>query len=198
MNKQINKIRWGIGTLLLGSIIAFSFLGIVTASGFSDTEEGEKNEHRGLQRFKSQVKFKQDSLYSEECGACHLAYPPGLLPVESWQKLMAGLDDHFGDNAELDEEAFTHIANYLSQQALQKGQSAKMSKMLRNAPNITPIRITELPYFINKHDEIPDRMVIKNPKVGSFSRCNSCHKDAEKGVFNEDMVSIPGFGHWDD
>ena len=33
--------------------------------------------------------------YAEECGSCHLAYPPGLLPAASWAKLMAGLRQHF-------------------------------------------------------------------------------------------------------
>ena len=28
--------------------------------------------------------------YSQECAACHLAYPPGLLPAASWQALPAG------------------------------------------------------------------------------------------------------------
>ena len=40
--------------------------------------------------------------YATECGACHLAYPPALLPARSWQRLMAGLDTHFGSDASLD------------------------------------------------------------------------------------------------
>ncbi len=198
MNTKMSRTRWLIGTVLLGSVMTFSIFSMVIASGFSTSDEREEGENRGLQQFKSHLTFKQDNLYNEECGACHLAYPPGLLPRESWQKLMNGLESHFDENAELDGETFTHITNYLEQYSLQKGQPGKMSKMLRNAPDVAPIRITELPYFVRKHDEIPGRMVIKNPKVGSFSRCNSCHKEAAKGLFNEDMVSIPGFGHWDD
>ena len=34
--------------------------------------------------------------YTQECAACHLAYPPGLLPAASWQRLMGGLGKHFG------------------------------------------------------------------------------------------------------
>ena len=47
--------------------------------------------------------------------------------------------------------------------------------------------------FIRKHDEIPRRMVQDNPKVGSFSQCSNCHNLAEKGIFDEDTVNIPGF-----
>ena len=34
--------------------------------------------------------------YQQECAACHTAYPPGLLPAASWQRLMGGLGKHFG------------------------------------------------------------------------------------------------------
>jgi len=198
MNTKMSKTRWLIGVLLLGTVLAFSLLGVVTASGYSESYKQGKDDHEGSRHLESQITFRQNKLYNEECGACHVAYPPGLLPVESWQRLMGGLENHFDENAELDSETFAHINDYLEEEALQRGQPAKLSKMLRNLPDIAPIRITELPYFISKHDEVPSRMVIKNPKVGSFSRCNSCHKGAEKGVFDEDMVAIPGFGHWDD
>ena len=31
-----------------------------------------------------------NALYAEECGSCHFAYPPGLLPASSWQQVMTG------------------------------------------------------------------------------------------------------------
>src|SRR5690606_37122372 len=40
--------------------------------------------------------------YQEECGACHLPYPPGLLPAASWQRIMQDLAHHFGTDASLD------------------------------------------------------------------------------------------------
>jgi hypothetical protein len=33
-------------------------------------------------------------IYKQECAACHLAYPPGLLPARSWSRIMSGLDKH--------------------------------------------------------------------------------------------------------
>jgi hypothetical protein len=41
----------------------------------------------------------------KECGVCHIAYPPQMLPARSWKKIMAGLADHFGENATLPEAA---------------------------------------------------------------------------------------------
>ncbi|MDZ4210776.1 MAG: cytochrome C, partial [Methylotenera sp.] len=40
--------------------------------------------------------------WKAECGSCHMLYHPGLLPERSWNKMMAGLDKHFGENASLD------------------------------------------------------------------------------------------------
>ncbi|MEZ4693642.1 MAG: hypothetical protein R2837_06565 [Aliarcobacter sp.] len=38
----------------------------------------------------------------KEC-SYHFAYPAGLLPSNAWNKMMNNLDNHFGDNASVDE-----------------------------------------------------------------------------------------------
>ena len=40
--------------------------------------------------------------WKNECSACHMAYPPALLPERSWRKMMLGLERHFGQDASLD------------------------------------------------------------------------------------------------
>ena len=40
--------------------------------------------------------------YRQECASCHTAYPPGMLPAASWQRIMTGLDKHYGTDAALD------------------------------------------------------------------------------------------------
>jgi len=138
-------------------------------------------------------------IYKEECSSCHMAYPPGLLPARSWLKVMAGLEDHFGDNAELDAETQTIISAYLQKNSADHSsyrRSHKFSRSIRS--NNTPLRITQIPYFQRKHDEIPTRLVAGNEGVKSFSNCQACHSKAEAGNFNEDNVRIPGFGRWDD
>ena len=55
--------------------------------------------------------------WQQECGSCHLAYPPTLLPKASWQGLMTGLDDHFGENASLDPATRTDILRFLEAHA---------------------------------------------------------------------------------
>mgnify|MGYP002713167949 CR=1 FL=1 len=198
MNKSMSKIRWVTGTVLLGSALTFAAIGISgnAAEGWEKREFGEhkKSEHRGTKK----LAFTPDNIYQEECGACHLAYPPHLLPPQSWRTMMNGLADHFGENAELDDARATHITQYLEQQATQPGKNGKAGRMLRNLPEQPPLRITELPYFVHEHDEIPKRLVRDNPKVNSLSQCDSCHSDAARGWFDEDRVTIPGYGRWDD
>lgn len=137
--------------------------------------------------------------YKNECSSCHMAYPPGLLPAGSWKKIMTGLDSHFNDNAEVDKEDYKTIENFLVSNSADKSNYRRSRKIMRSLDkNETPIRISELPYIKKEHDEIPDKMIRYNKKVNSLSNCIACHAQAEKGLFDEDSVKIPGFGHWDD
>ncbi len=140
-----------------------------------------------------------NQLYKSECGSCHFAYQPGLLPSRSWKKLMGGLEDHFGDNAELLPEDYTAILNYLTSNAAEFSdykRSRRINKSL--AQDETPLRITETKYFKRKHHELPLSRITNNPDIGSMSNCQACHTQAEKGSFDEHEVKIPGMsGRWD-
>lgn len=148
---------------------------------------------------RSEVVPVVNDLYAKECGACHLAYPPGLLPARSWEKVMNGLSDHFGDNAELAPEDQNAVTDYLVKNAADRSGQKRSAKIVRSLKNDEiPLRISQVPYIVRKHHEIPSRMIQGNPKVKSLSNCNACHTRAEAGSFNEHDVSIPGYGGWDD
>ncbi len=182
MKKGINKvagyIRYGVAG---GFLVAAWGLGLTGVSNASGTYGGRTDTS------------PEAVVYREECGACHVAYPAGLLPAESWSTIMTTLDDHFGENAELSAETTAMISAYLTDNAGKPGRG-----MLKRLKGDAPLRITELPYFVRKHDEVPERLVSGNDEVGSFSNCNACHERAESGDFDEDTVSIPGYGRWDD
>lgn len=138
-------------------------------------------------------------LYQEECGSCHMAYPPGLLIARSWENLMAGLEDHFDDNAELDAAVLQQLEQFLVEYSADHSKYRRSRKFARSLDyNDPPIRITETPYFLHKHDEVPASMVSQNPEVNSLSSCEACHKYAERGSFSEREIWIPGYGRWDD
>ncbi len=176
------------GSLMLAAALATGLFGISTISIGDDDSDDDA----------PLAAFAENPLYSEECGACHLAYPPGLLPQASWRGIMDGLADHFGENAELDDSTANELRNWLADNAADAPSRQRRNKLLRGVVDEAPLRITELPYFVDEHDDIPAHMVAGNAEVGSFSNCDSCHKGASRGEFDDDTVDIPGFGRFDD
>lgn len=192
------KYRWTLLSLAAVTLATAGFIG--TAAGDDDHERHEREEHHASWWNKrAGLAPAANETYLQECASCHTAYSPGLLPARSWEKLMAGLDDHFGDNAELMPEQQEVVRRYLLDNAADKAEYRISAKILRTIPpEQAPLRVTETRYFIRKHDEVPNRLVEKNPDVGSFSNCSACHREAEKGYFNEHDVRIPGYGRFDD
>lgn len=142
-----------------------------------------------------------NKVYQEECGSCHYAYPPGLLPAASWKKLLdeKALSDHFGDNAELDADTLKEVRDYALENAADKSWSKRSRKIANATEGVdAPLRITEVRYIKRKHHEIPERMVKGNKDVKSLSMCDACHTQAKKGVFDEDTVRIPNYPDWED
>ena len=160
------------------------------ASGDDDHEE--YRQHMGQNR----NPLPANPVYTEECGSCHVAYPPALLPQASWNAIMNGLADHFGDIAELDAKTAMEIYDYLYNNSAEKSGSGRMARMARSAQGV-PLRITDLPYFKREHREISAK-IINLPEVKSLSNCDACHRDAARGYFDEDSVEIKGYGRWHD
>ncbi len=161
-------------------------------------EDHERGEHRGGSSF-AYLSDPQHALYKTECGDCHMAYPPFMLPATSWQGMMGSLEDHFGDNAELDTVTADQITAYLARNAANQARGEYGERSWRATRDRNPpLRITRTDYFRGQHHEIPAKMVTGNSNVVSFSRCETCHGGAEQGYFDEHRVRIPGYGRWDD
>ena len=139
----------------------------------------------------------KNELYKDECGACHFAYQPGLLPARSWHKLMAGLDDHFGENAELDEEDRQILLSYLEENSADHA-SARLSRKVRRyfRGDKTVIKISKIGFIAHEHSEIPSRVFTS--KLRGVTNCNDCHERASEGSYRESEIRIPGYGRWDD
>lgn len=116
--------------------------------------------------------------YAAECGACHVAYAPRLLPAASWASLMAGLDDHYGSDASLEPVLREQIAGWLAAHA-----------STRKSPPPDD-RITRSTWFRHEHDEIRDE-VWSRASVGGPAQCNACHRQADQGGFRERDIRIP-------
>lgn len=135
----------------------------------------QADDHDGQKRTADNAKWKS------ECSACHVAYPPGMLPAESWRAIMSGLDKHFGSDASMDAASVSEIVAFLEKNASSKKYKASDKPLLR---------ITETRSFKSEHSDV-SASVWKNPKVKSRANCGACHSKAESGDFNEDDVKIP-------
>ncbi|MFZ3219759.1 MAG: cytochrome C, partial [Rhodoferax sp.] len=55
--------------------------------------------------------------YKEECSACHVAYPPSLMPAASWNRIMNNLPNHFGTDASLDPATVKELSGWINAHA---------------------------------------------------------------------------------
>lgn len=127
----------------------------------------------------SHVYSASDPVWKEECGSCHIAYPPQLLSAAGWRGLMAGLGSHFGTDASVDAQASRHIAAFLERHA---GSDARSGG--------TVGRITETRWFVREHDELP-ATVWKRAEVRSAANCTACHTQADAGDFSKRSRRVP-------
>lgn len=130
--------------------------------------------------------------YQQECASCHVAYPPGMLPAASWQRLMGKLERHFGTDASLDAASAKEIATWLTAHAAngRTHDDDGHSKARRDTAAVPEDRITRTAWFASEHREVA-ASAWKRPAVKSAANCPACHARADQGVFDEDDVRIP-------
>jgi cytochrome b len=132
----------------------------------------------------------ENAAYAKECGACHDAYHPSLLPAAAWRAVMADLGDHFGDDASLAEPLRADIAGWLAANAGETWDSEAANRFRSLDPE-QPMRITATPYWRRKHGEIPAaQFTLKS--VRSKANCSACHGDAATGRFDDQAISTEG------
>ncbi len=119
--------------------------------------------------------------YLKECGACHFAYLPGLMPARDWEAVMTTLDKHFGENVQLAQPTRAALLRYLTD----------------NADNIpashTTRRITAIPYVAFKHTVVKEA-ISRNFAIAvrKLTNCQQCHTEIENGSIGIHELYIPG------
>lgn len=179
---------------------AWIFVGCLSlsAAGAAHAEQSFWDWFFSFKRMK-EVEPVADKAWDKECGSCHLAYQPGLLPARSWEKLLTpdALADHFGDSAEMDEETRKHLLELATRHAADKSYYKRSRKVMSSLDaSQAPLRIIEVPSMREKHEKIPTSWVKENPKVKSLSFCDKCHQRAHRADYDDDTVVIPDHGTW--
>lgn len=130
--------------------------------------------------------------FQAECASCHLAFPPALMMVDDWRRVMASLDKHYGDNATLDEKTRKAIEDFLVKNAggakIGAGGTAQGSSLPR---------MSATPWFQRKHREVP-RSDWTHAKVKTPANCAACHAKATQGSYREREIVMPNGKRWED
>ena len=127
--------------------------------------------------------------YNSACGECHMAFPPQLLPRASWQKVLASLADHFGEDASIPAADAAAVIAYLDGHA-SEGSDLKAAHYFGVADATEPRRITAMDHWHRIPDDLP-AAAFKAKAVGSKANCAACHHDAESGRFTRAEIAVP-------
>lgn len=130
----------------------------------------------------TRIRTPQHAAWQQECSACHIAYPPQLLSAPSWRAIMNGLDQHFGTDARIDQQAHADILRFLEKNA----GSGQLSTSAQ-----PPLRITETRWFIHEHSEELPADIWTRPGIKSPANCMACHSGADRGDYSEAGLRLP-------
>jgi len=119
--------------------------------------------------------------WKEECGSCHVAYPPQLLTSGDWQRLMGKLDQHFGTNATLEPGDNREILDFLRDNSgtAWGGKSSDSG-----------LRVSDTQWFIRKHRKISIKIWM-DAAVKTAANCPACHVNAEREDWSRQSIHIP-------
>ena len=157
-----NFLRRGVFRALAVAVLAMSGAMFVPAS---QARDNFTDNHDNGNRNESPLPLQAGVKWHQECSACHIAYAPGLLPTESWRKVMSSLDKHFGSDASLNAKESEEITAFL----------VNNSNDRWNDPTET-LRLTETAWFQRRHNgrkifhDIHNNAAVKSP-----SNCAACH-----------------------
>lgn len=129
----------------------------------------------------------QDAAWKSECGGCHLAYHPSLLPQRSWHSLFAQAQDHFGEELALGETSAARLGEFAARHAADALESNVAWKIATTTPATqAPLRISETPYWRRRHA----RLDASTWQAVHASECDACHRDAEAGTFSPRAIDV--------
>ena len=106
---------------------------------------------------------------------------------------MGDLENHFGDDASLDEKTNQDILTFLLKNSAETSTMQASWNFLNSIGDKDIIALSKTTYWERKHKKIPIE-VFKNEKVKSVANCKACHSDIEKGLIeNENIKDISDF-----
>ncbi|WP_265735161.1 cytochrome C [Aliarcobacter cryaerophilus] len=106
---------------------------------------------------------------------------------------MDNLENHFGDDASLDEKTNQDILTFLLKNSAETSTMQASWNFLNSIGDKDIIALSKTTYWERKHKKIP-KEVFKKEKVKSVANCKACHSDIEKGLIEyENIKDISDF-----
>ncbi len=132
-----------------------------------------------------------NNTWRDSCGGCHGPFHPTLLPARSWTAHLDRPDNHFGLQWQFDPKTLAEIRAFLQQNSAETEMTEASYRINKSIPaEVTPLRITETAFWIEKHGRI-DNATWSNSAVGSKSNCRACHRDADFGTYDDAAIRLP-------
>ena len=132
-----------------------------------------------------------NNTWRDSCSQCHRPFHPSLLPARSWTAHLDRPDNHFGLTWQFDAKALAEIRAFLQQNSAETEMTEAAYRINKSIPaSVTPLRITETVFWIEKHGRIDNR-TWSNSSVRSKSNCRACHRDAEYGTYDDAAIRLP-------
>lgn len=168
--------RRGVATLMI-AVLA------IAAAGWFGTRSADAR----AKNASASLALPRDARWQSECSGCHLAFHPSLLPARSWRRVFQQQHQHFGEDLDLAPAAARALDAYAVANSADRFASPVAWKIVHSvAPAAAPERITETPYWRERHERI-DRDAFTRTHA---SDCGACHRDAESGAFSALAIRV--------
>jgi hypothetical protein len=112
------------------------------------------------------------------------------MPKKSWELIMSDLENHFGDDASLDEELNKNILAFLLKNSSETSTMENSWKFLTSIGDKDIITISKTTYWEKRHKDLP-KEIFDNEKIKSKANCKACHSDIEKGLIEDENIKNP-------
>ena len=100
---------------------------------------------------------------------------------------MGDLENHFGDDASLDENDTKIILDFLVKFSAEKSTKEASFKILNSQENKDIIAISQTTFWKKEHENIPKELFL-HKDIKSKANCKACHSDIEKGLIEDEKI----------
>ena len=122
-----------------------------------------------------------------------LCIPPNILPKKSWELIMSDLENHFGDDASIDEGTNKNILAFLVKNSAETSSMESSWNFLNSIGDKDIIAMSDTIFWKETHKDI-DKKLYNHKDIKNKANCKACHSDIEKGLIeNENIKNLSTF-----